>query len=98
MQVGALPMIAVLVLDDPMTAVDAKTEAAILDALDRAKEGRSMVLITNRIAAAARADRVLVLERGEVKEEGTHEQLLEGGGLYARLAARQQLEEELSEL
>ncbi|HJL19644.1 MAG TPA: ABC transporter ATP-binding protein [Sandaracinaceae bacterium LLY-WYZ-13_1] len=88
----------VLVLDDPLSAVDAKTEAEILAALDRAKQHRTFVLITNRVAAAARADRVVVLDRGRVVEEGTHEALVAGDGLYARIAARQRLEEELAEL
>ena len=88
----------VLVLDDPMSAVDAKTEASILDALDRAKEGRTFVLITNRVAAAARTDRIVVLDQGRVVEQGVHEELLAGGGLYGQIAARQQLEAELETL
>lgn len=88
----------VLVLDDPLSAVDAKTEAEILAALDRAKQHRTFVLITNRVAAAARTDRVVVLDRGRVVEEGTHEALCAADGLYARIAARQRLEHELAEL
>jgi ATP-binding cassette subfamily B protein len=88
----------VLVLDDPLSAVDAKTESDILAALDRAKQHRTFVLITNRVAAAARTDRVVVLDAGRVVEEGTHEELLEAGGLYARIAAKQRLERELEDL
>jgi ATP-binding cassette subfamily B multidrug efflux pump len=88
----------VLVLDDPLSAVDSRTERAILEALDRAAEGRTMVLVTHRIAAAARCDRVLVLDAGRVVEDGTHDQLVKGTGLYARLAARQRLEQEIAEL
>jgi ATP-binding cassette subfamily B protein len=88
----------VLVLDDPLSAVDAKTEARILRALDRAGEGRTLVLVTNRVAAAARTSQIVVLDGGKIVERGTHEELSRGTGLYARIAARQRLEKELAEL
>ena len=86
----------VLVLDDPMSAVDARTETSILEALERAAQGRTLVLVTHRIAAAARCDRIVVLERGEVVEMGSHDELVAKEGFYARLAARQRLEQEIS--
>lgn len=85
----------VLVLDDPLSAVDARTESLILDAIERAAKGRTMLLVTHRIAAAARCDRVIVLDEGKVVETGTHQELLQSGGLYARLAEHQRLEAEL---
>ncbi|MDD9972336.1 MAG: ABC transporter ATP-binding protein [Myxococcales bacterium] len=88
----------VLVMDDPLSAVDAKTEATILGALDRAGADKTVVIITNRIAAARRADSIVVLDNGRIVERGTHESLSAGHGLYAALARRQQLEEELSAL
>lgn len=88
----------VLIMDDPLSAVDAKTEAHILDALERAGQGRTVILITNRVAAAERCDEVLVLDDGRVVEQGRSTELLERGGLFAQLAARQRLEQELQEL
>ncbi len=80
---------AVLVLDDPLSAVDAKTEARILEAIAERARRCTLLLITHRVAAAARCDRVIVLEEGRVVEAGTHAELLTGGGLYAALAAEQ---------
>ncbi len=88
----------VLVMDDPLSAVDAQTEVKILDALDRARRGRTLVLITNRVAAAARCDQVIVLDAGRIVQRGTHASLVAEPGLYAQLAARQQREQELAAL
>ncbi|MDC0741823.1 ABC transporter ATP-binding protein [Polyangium mundeleinium] len=86
----------ILVLDDPMSAVDAKTEAAILGAIERQAARRTLVLITHRVAAAKRCDRIIVLERGRVVEEGSHEELVAVGGLYASFAEEQEIEEKLA--
>ncbi|MGK3967914.1 ABC transporter ATP-binding protein [Sorangium sp. So ce118] len=86
----------VLVLDDPLSAVDAKTEQAILAAIERQAARRTVILITHRVAAARRCDEVLVLEQGKVLERGTHDELVHAGGLYASFAEEQQLEEDLA--
>lgn len=88
----------VLVLDDPLSAVDAKTEHVILEALDRAGEGRTVVLVTHRVAAAKRCDEIVVLAEGRIVERGTHEELLTRKGFYSQIAARQQAEAELATL
>jgi ATP-binding cassette subfamily B protein len=85
----------ILVLDDPLSAVDAKTETAILSAIDRQKKARTLVLITHRIAAASRCDRIIVLDQGRVVERGTHEELVRGGGVYEIFAEEQSAEREL---
>jgi ATP-binding cassette, subfamily B, multidrug efflux pump len=88
----------VLIMDDPLSAVDAKTEERILEAIETASHGRTMVLVTHRVAAAARCDDIVVIEQGRVAERGTHAELLARAGLYAELAARQRLEQELGAL
>jgi len=88
----------VLVLDDPLSAVDARTETALLDALDRERDGRSLLLITHRVSAAARCDRVIVLDHGRVVETGRHEQLARAGGTYSRFVEEQRRERELAKL
>jgi ATP-binding cassette subfamily B protein len=86
----------ILVLDDPLSAVDAKTEAAILAAIERQAARRTVVLITHRVAAARRCDAIVVLEDGRVVERGTHDELVHAGGLYASFAEEQQIEEDLA--
>ncbi len=88
----------VLVLDDPLSAVDARTEAAILEALDRQRAQRGVVLITHRIAAAERCDHVLVLDEGRVVQAGTPAELSRAPGLYATFAEEQRIERELAVL
>ncbi|MFO0662212.1 MAG: ATP-binding cassette domain-containing protein [Polyangiaceae bacterium] len=85
----------VLVLDDPLSAVDARTEARILDAISRQAARRTLLLITHRVAAAARCDQVIVLDQGKVVESGTHDELLARGGIYAAFAEEQQREGEM---
>ncbi len=85
----------ILLLDDCLSAVDARTESEILANLREVLRGRTTLLVTHRVSAAKLADHVIVLDEGRVVEQGTHEDLLGAGGLYARLAQRQTLEEAL---
>jgi len=88
----------ILVLDDPLSAVDARTEKAILDAIDLQRAQRGVILITHRVAAAAHCDQIIVLDEGRVVERGTHDELIGRGGIYAAFAEEQRIESELERL
>jgi ATP-binding cassette subfamily B protein len=75
----------ILILDDATSAVDSETEDRIRAAIHSAREGRTMFLITHRLALIRRADRILVLRRGELIDQGTHRELLERCALYRRM-------------
>jgi ATP-binding cassette, subfamily B, multidrug efflux pump len=90
---GAPPM---LVLDDVFASVDAAKEEEIVTNLAKAAAGRTVLLTTHRLRAARAASRVVVLVDGQVAEQGTHDELLRAGGVYARLWRIQQLEEEIA--
>jgi ABC-type multidrug transport system fused ATPase/permease subunit len=79
----------VLVLDEATSALDTRTEAAILESLAEAARGRTTITITHRLALAAAADRIFVLDQGRLVESGSHGELLASGGLYSRLHAEQ---------
>ncbi|MCG6982975.1 MAG: ABC transporter ATP-binding protein/permease [Deltaproteobacteria bacterium] len=86
-----------LILDDCFSSVDLETELAILSNLNRYFKGRTTLIASHRLEAMRAADVVFVLDQGQLLEQGTHDQLLDQGGLYASLYRRQKLEEELYE-
>ncbi len=75
----------ILVLDEPTSSIDSRTESIILDALERLSEGRTTFTIAHRLSTISTADRILVVDKGRLVEWGTHEELLARGGLYHQL-------------
>jgi ATP-binding cassette subfamily B multidrug efflux pump len=85
----------ILLLDDPLSAVDAGREEEILDELGQYYANRTVLIVSQRISAFRDCDRVIVLEKGVIAEEGTPGELLERGGRYAEMSRMQRLEKEL---
>jgi ATP-binding cassette subfamily B protein/subfamily B ATP-binding cassette protein MsbA len=79
----------ILILDEPTSSVDVTTEASIMDGLDRFIEGRTTFVIAHRLSTVRKADRILVLVQGAVAEQGTFDELLARGGIFAGMYATQ---------
>ncbi len=75
----------ILILDEPTSSIDSRTEAVILDALDRLSVGRTTFVIAHRLSTIRHADQILVLDQGQLVERGTHDELLAQNGLYRQL-------------
>lgn len=79
----------ILILDEATSALDSESEALVQEALERLMQGRTVFIIAHRLATVRRADRILVVEKGQIAESGSHEDLLAKGDRYARFYAQQ---------
>jgi ABC-type multidrug transport system fused ATPase/permease subunit len=79
----------ILVLDEPTAALDAESEDLVMSALDRLMAGRTTVIIAHRLSTIRNADQIIVLDQGGVVEQGRHDELVRGDGVYARLVRLQ---------
>lgn len=87
----------VLVLDDALSAVDAKTEEGILRVLREKRQNKTTIITSHRLSSIAHANLILVLAGGTIAERGTHDELIELGGLYKDMFERQQLEAQVEQ-
>jgi ATP-binding cassette subfamily B protein len=88
----------ILILDDSFSAVDTHTEEEILKRLKDYMKQRTSIIISHRISTVKDSDKIFVLDKGKIAEEGNHDQLIAFNGIYAELHTKQLLEEELSEM
>lgn len=88
----------ILILDDSFSAVDTHTEEEILKRLKEFMKERTSIIISHRISTVKDSDKIFVLDKGKIAEEGTHNELIAKGGIYAELYYKQLLEDELKEI
>ncbi len=88
----------ILILDDALSAVDTYTEEAILSQLRDVMRDRTSIIVSHRVSTVKDADMIVVIDDGEIREQGAHEELVDSGGMYAELYEKQLLEEALDEL
>jgi subfamily B ATP-binding cassette protein MsbA len=80
----------ILILDEATSALDTESEKLVQDALDRLMENRTTIVIAHRLSTIQHADEIVVLDKGEIKEQGTHDQLIVNNGIYRKLVEMQE--------
>ena len=84
-----------MILDDCLSAVDTKTENAILNQLQNLMQGKTTIIISHRVSSAKLADKIIVLDKGSIAEQGSHEELLAQKGIYKEMYEKQLQTEEV---
>lgn len=84
-----------MILDDCLSAVDTKTENAILNQLQTLMQGKTTIIISHRVSSAKLADKIIVLDKGRIVEQGSHEELLAQKGIYREMYEKQLQTEEV---
>jgi subfamily B ATP-binding cassette protein MsbA len=80
-----------MILDEATSALDTESERLVQDALENMMRNRTSLVIAHRLSTIQKADLIVVMQQGEIAEQGTHEELLKKGGVYSRLVEMQQL-------
>lgn len=79
----------ILLLDEATSALDTRSERVVQAALDRARAGRTVIMVAHRLTTVKDADRILVVDKGVIKEAGTHDELVKSNGIYAHMLSTQ---------
>ena len=82
----------ILILDEATSALDTESEKLVQEALNKLLEGRTSIVIAHRLSTIHNADRIIVVDHGRIAEEGTHNELMARGGIYAKLIEMQSFE------
>ena len=81
----------ILILDEATSALDTENERLVQEAISNITKDKTSIIIAHRLSTITNADKIIVLDKGEVKEEGTHQELIQQNGIYTKLCSMQEL-------